>query len=335
MAWERIHGHDAVRRQFQAAYSRGRLGHAYLFTGPAGVGKRLFALELAKALLCESPPAPLSACDRCQSCVLVTAETHPDCTITRKPEDKMELPIATVRELCGTLGLKPTRGLRKVAILEDADDFNEESANAFLKTLEEPPPGSTLVLLATSAESQLATIRSRTQHVPFSPLGPAALAKVLAENEITDRATSDRLIRLAGGSAGQALALSDDAVWDFRTALLHALGSPRIASAPLVEKWSAFVEGAGKEPPAQRARASVVLRLLADLLSQALHLAHGRGGDGLEPLETEKLQQFADKVGVDGLVELLERCVEADYWIDRRVQLPLLAELVVEKISRA
>ncbi|QEL19675.1 DNA polymerase III subunit [Limnoglobus roseus] len=335
MAWERIHGHDAIRRQFQAAFARGRLGHAYLFTGPSGVGKRLFALELAKALLCESPLTPLTACDHCSSCALVTAETHPDVHVSRKLEDKNEYTVDVIAEVCKFLQLTPTRGTRKICLLEDGDDINEQSANKFLKNLEEPYPGTTIVILSTSADAQLPTIRSRCQIVPFSPLGAEAITKILAENEITDRAKADRLVRLAGGSAGQALALSDDAVWDFRATLLQALGSPRIASAPLVEKWSEFVESAGKESPAQRARASVVLRLLADLLSQAMRLAHGGGGDGLEPMEAEKLQRFADKVGVDGLVELLEKCVEADYWIDRRVQLPLLAELVVEKISRS
>lgn len=333
MAWDRIHGHDAIRRQFQTAFARGRLAHAFLFTGPAGVGKRLFAVELAKALLCESSPAELTACDRCSSCALVTAGTHPDCTLTRKPDDKMELPIDTIRELCGTLGLKPTRGSRKVAIIEDADDFNEESANAFLKTLEEPPPGSVIVLLATSAESQLATIRSRTQAVSFSPLGPLALAAVLASNGVTDPAQTERLIRLAGGSAGQALALSDAAVWEFRATLVQAIGATRIASAALAEKWTEFIETAGKESPAQRVRASVALRLLVDLLSQALHLAHDQDRD-VEPQEAEKLRRFAGKVGVDGLVELLEKCIEADYFIDRRVQLALLTEMMVEKLSR-
>ena len=70
MSWDRIRGHDAVRRQFKVAVRRGRLGQAYLFVGPDGVGKRLFATELAKALLCESPPAPLTACDRCPACTL-------------------------------------------------------------------------------------------------------------------------------------------------------------------------------------------------------------------------------------------------------------------------
>jgi len=127
-----------------------RLAHSYLLVGPDGVGKRLFARELAKAFLCEKPPAKLSACDACPSCAQVEAETHPDLLFLRTPKDKHELPVDDMREFCSHVSLKPTRGPRKIGIVEDADDFNASSANSFLKTLEEPPPGALLLLLATT-----------------------------------------------------------------------------------------------------------------------------------------------------------------------------------------
>ena len=110
MSWDRIRGHDEVKRRFQSANARGRLGQAYLFAGPEGVGKRLFARELAKALLCERPPAPLAACDRCPSCAQVEAGTHPDVFAIRTPVGKHELPIEVMREFCSRMALKPARG---------------------------------------------------------------------------------------------------------------------------------------------------------------------------------------------------------------------------------
>src|SRR5581483_12428895 len=96
MAWERIRGHDAARKQLLTAYRRGRLAHAYLFVGPEGVGKRLFATELAKAILCEDRKAErLEACDLCPACMLVDAGTHPDFAACGRPEDSLELPIAS------------------------------------------------------------------------------------------------------------------------------------------------------------------------------------------------------------------------------------------------
>jgi DNA polymerase-3 subunit delta' len=333
MAWERIRGHDAARDQLLNAYCRGRLAHAYLFVGPAGVGKRLFATELAKALLCDRPPAPLTPCDACPSCAQVTAETHPDFFTVRTPEDKHELPVDAVREFCGKLGLKPARGPRKVGVVEDADDFNDESANCFLKTLEEPPPGSVLILLATSDERQLPTIRSRCQVVRFHPLADDALRAVLADHDITDSVRIGRLIRLAGGSPGQALALNDDALWAFRETLVNGVTAARPDPVGFAAAWTKFVEEAGKESAAQRERASLVLRLLMDVLRSALLLAVGAGGD-TDPGEADKFRRLGERVGTDRLADLLEACAEADYQVDRKVQLVLVTESLVDKLTR-
>ena len=109
------------------------------------------------------------------------AGTHPDLLRVARPEDKHELPIRVIRDLCIDLGLKPMSGRRKLAIIDDADDLNDEAANAFLKTLEEPPEGSVLILIATSAEGQLDTILSRCRVVRFDPLPESELAAVLVE----------------------------------------------------------------------------------------------------------------------------------------------------------
>ena len=93
-----------------------------------------------------------------------------------KPEDKHELPISVIRELCDQFGVKPARGSHKVAILDDADDLNEEASNAFLKTLEEPPPGAVLILVGTTPELQKETIVSRCSVVRFDPLPDAEIA---------------------------------------------------------------------------------------------------------------------------------------------------------------
>ena len=110
-----------------------------------------------------------------------------------------------MREFCAQLSRKPTRGSRKIGIVEDADDFNEESANAFLKTLEEPPPGALLLLIATDIGRQLPTILSRCQVVRFASLSDADVAAILEAHAVDDAAKRDRLTRSASGSAGRAL----------------------------------------------------------------------------------------------------------------------------------
>lgn len=334
MAWESIRGHDAAREQILSAHCRGRLAHAYLFAGPPGVGKHRFATELCKAYLCDNPPASLTACDRCPSCIQVMAGTHPDCFVAVTPEDKLELPIDTMREFCSKLALKPSRGTRKVGIVVDADDFNEESANVFLKALEEPPAGSMLVLLATAIDRQLPTIRSRCQVVRFHPLTDEAVGAILTEHGTTDPSRTQRLVRLAGGCPGRALALMDDALWAFRQTLMATLTVAKPDAVAFAAEWAQFVEEAGKEGAAQRERASHSIRLIIDLLQMALRVALG-ATHGIEDVsEQVSVRRLADRIDPDGLADLLDACTDADLHVGRRVQLVLVLEALADRLCR-
>src|SRR5207245_5359792 len=138
-------------------------------------------------LLCEGQVKPdLQACDDCAACRLVDADTHPDFFTLQRPEDKNEMPIGLVQELCAGFSLKSARGHGKVAILDDADDLNEESANCFLKTLEEPPPRSLFILIGAGDDRQLPTILSRCHVVRFRPLADEAVATLLKQHDIQD-----------------------------------------------------------------------------------------------------------------------------------------------------
>jgi DNA polymerase-3 subunit delta' len=335
VSWQRVRGHDALVRSFQQVVRRGRLAHAYLFTGPAGVGKRLFAGELAKALLCEAPPGPdLEACDTCPACLLVEAGTHPDFFTAARPEDKLEFPIEVVRELCQNLSLKPARGRNKIAIIDDADDLNDESANCFLKTLEEPPPRSVLILVGTRPERQLPTIVSRCQVVRFAPLPPAAVAEVLRAQGVADEASVERLARLSGGIPGQAQAMADPALWEFRRTLLEGLTGPRPDTVNLARQWVRFVDEAGKESAAQRRRAALVLRFLIDFLTDALRLGVGGEPRPTEPEDRHFLQALVERADPDRLLEILERCLEGDAHLERRAHLPLTLEALLDAVAQ-
>jgi DNA polymerase-3 subunit delta' len=329
MTWQKIRGHDDVRRRLDSAHARGRLGHAFLLAGPPGVGKRLFATEFAKALLCENPPAALTACGLCPACQQVAANSHPDFTVARTPEDKHELPVEVVRQFCRKLGLKPSRGRRSVGIVEDADDFNEESANCFLKTLEEPAPGSVLLLLTTGTERQLPTILSRCQVLRFHPLPPDEMRTVLADHGVEDAATLERLVRLGNGCPGQALALNDDGLWQFREVAVQLIASAKPDPVGFAIKWMEFIDQAGKESAAQRARASLVIRLLMDFLQTTLRAALGSEGTDARAV------QLATRVGPDAVLALLESCNNGDYLIDRKVQLVLVVESLAGKLCTA
>lgn len=185
-------GHDLQREMFRRALQRGRLGHAYLFSGPRGIGKKQFALLLAQSLLCEKQSAEgMNPCGECSGCRQVLTLAHPDLMLVGLPEGKSELPIETFvgspdkrgREgLCHDLSLAPMHGGFRVAIIDDADCMNIASANALLKTLEEPGPRSVLILITEDAEQVIRTIRSRCQQVNFGALADAELQAILKHN---------------------------------------------------------------------------------------------------------------------------------------------------------
>jgi DNA polymerase III subunit delta' len=333
MAWSRIVGHDAWIAGFREVSRRGRLAHAYLFVGPAGIGKRTFAIELAKAYLCENPPEPLTACDRCAACLLVDAGTHPDFFLVAKPEDKNELPIETMRGLCAGFGLKTARGRGKFAVLEGADDLNEESSNCFLKTLEEPPPRSVFVLIGTDVERQMPTIRSRCHIVRFAPLSADTVRSLLEKSELPDKSMIPRLVRLAEGSPGQALALADPELWKFRNRLLSALAKPPLDSLNLGKEFVAFAEEAGKEGAAQRARVALVLRLLIAGLRDALRI--GLGEPAPEGEDAQTLQALSRNMGPDEIAGVIERILQTEIQLDRYIQVSLVVEGLVDALSGA
>ena len=141
----------------------------------------------------------------------------------------------------------------------------------------------------------------------------------------------ERSIRLSGGSAGQALALNDEEFWKLRNGLLDGLLGTRPHFGQLVDAWKNYYEGGGKETRWHRLRVSLVLRFLVEALQQALRMTHGADVAGLDASEAARLRAFADRLGPDRLLELIDKCVEADYFVERRVQIILLVESVVER----
>jgi DNA polymerase-3 subunit delta' len=336
MAWQRVRGHDGVVEAFRTAVVRGRLAHAYLFTGPTGVGKHLFAVELAKALLCEAPrtPGALEACDRCTSCTLIDAETHPDFFPVARPADAHEFPIELMRELCHSFSMRSARGRGKVVVIDVADDLNAESANCFLKTLEEPPPGSVLILVGSSADRQLPTVVSRCQVVRFAPLPPNVVADLLAEQGVGDAATRERLARLSGGSPGLARDLADPDTLGFRRKLIDVLCGSAPDTVALAKDWMEVVEAAGAESVAQRGRARLLIRLLADAFANALTVRQGAAPCRAAAEDLPPLTALAERLGTERLLGLLERCLEADMQVERRVQLILVVEGLLDALGQ-
>jgi DNA polymerase-3 subunit delta' len=345
MAWQTIEGHDAVVEKLRRALTRKRLASSFLFTGPAGIGKRSFALRFAQSLLCQNrPEAALDPCGTCQSCTMALAGTHPDIEVVSKPEDKAFLPVELFlgdlhhrgREgLCHWIGLKPFMGGRRIAIIDDADHFNDAGANCLLKTLEEPPPNSVLILIGTSPARQLPTIRSRCQLIRFRPLSEETVSRLLAANKLAkDPADAARLARRSEGSVQQAVAMADEELWKCRRELLEFLSADRLDSVALAPKITEFVDAAGKEAPARRARFRQVVTFAADFYRR---MVYARSNSPLPadeeisgPLETAAAHFPGDAIVA---ADCLQRCLDALEQIDRNANQGTLIEAWLDDLA--
>jgi DNA polymerase-3 subunit delta' len=334
--WHSVRGHDRVVEDLRKGLAQGRFPHAFLFVGPEGVGKKTFAVTLAQALLCERvPETALDPCGTCPSCLQVKAGTHPDLLQVERPEDKHELPIKVIRDLCLDLGLKPMHGSRRVAIVDDADDLNDEAANAFLKTLEEPPPGSVLILVGMSAEVQLDTIVSRCRVVRFEPLPHDELAAVLLEQGVTaDPAEAARLADLAEGSVNRALGLADPELERFRRDLIDTLADPRGFDPPaLAGKLGAFIKEAGKERIDQRGRARLLFGELARFFRGLLWQTAGLDPPNPDPDDRRAVALLAERLEPEDVFLLADRCLAADYHLQRQGYMPLILDSLTHDLG--
>ena len=165
--WDDIVGQDRVARFLRSASTDGEhVSHAYLFVGPPGSGKATAARALACALLCDD-----NGCGACAECYRVRRGGHPDVHLI-EPEGAAGYLVEQVREIIHDVSLAPIDGRHKIYIVSDADLFNDSSANAFLKTLEEPPDDVVIILMAHSFDAVLPTIASRCQVVRFRRIPP-------------------------------------------------------------------------------------------------------------------------------------------------------------------
>lgn len=173
MPFSDVIGHERPKAILQTALRHDRIAHAYLFHGEEGIGKQLVALRFAQAINCESGDGPEGpdACGRCRSCLQIEARTHPD-FLAIAPDAEMANPqikIEQIRELEQQIVYQPLVGRKKIFLINDADRMTLGAANALLKTLEEPPGHSVLLLVSGRPSALPATVRSRCQSLRFAP----------------------------------------------------------------------------------------------------------------------------------------------------------------------
>lgn len=204
MPFKEILGQQRAKRYFSQVMARERLPHAYLFTGIGGVGKSSLARAFGMTLNCRRPAAG-DACGVCASCRQIRQGRFPDFLVL-EPEGQ-SLGIEQIRELQRCLGYAPAQGRYRIALIRQADRLTPEAANAFLKTLEEPPPANLFILSTTEQRNLPPTVVSRCQRVAFQPLPAPVIRDALLQRGKIDPDAAEVLACHARGSLGRALEL--------------------------------------------------------------------------------------------------------------------------------
>lgn len=206
-----IIGQPAVVSVLRSALASGRPHHAYLFDGPEGIGKATTAKALMAALNCMAPPSVGDACGSCESCLKISSGSHPDFIVAH-----MELAglADEIERLIKRLCFRPVEGRAQVVLIDPADQLTAPTAlvaaNRLLKTLEEPRPDTHFVLISTSANGLLQTIRSRCQRLRFVPLSDDLIRQALQTQHALDEETALSVTALSQGSLGKAVRCAQD-----------------------------------------------------------------------------------------------------------------------------
>ena len=316
--WRTVIGHDWAVDLLSGAIKHDRIGHAYLITGPSQIGKTTLALTFAQALNCTSQqtqvvggglfndpallpdPKSLIPCGECRTCQLIADHRHPDVRLI-EPEvsgrGKATLKIETIRDLQHDLNLAAYEAKFKVAILTDFEAATIGAANAFLKTLEEPPSNVILLLTANDGDTLLSTITSRCRTVGLRPLPTDLIEQSLATRWRIPAEQAQLLAHLADGRLGWAVQASQDKAIlktrdDQLEALYDALAGKRAARFALADKLTRKPE-----------RLPDLLQTWLSWWRDALILVEQRGSNGRSPLTNIDQQEHLNRYAKDWVSE--------------------------------
>ncbi|MFN2353758.1 MAG: DNA polymerase III subunit delta' [Desulfopila sp.] len=308
-------GQRRAKSLLEKSLSCGRIAHAYLFRGPEGVGKTLFAAAMAKALNCRVS-GPAGACGQCASCRKYDSGNHPDYTV-EKPE-KGVIKIERVRQLTKSLSFPPYESQWRVVVLEDIHTMRPEAANSLLKTLEEPPEGNVLILTAETSKSILPTMSSRCQIIPFFPLGLEETAVILRIQHNFDAEQAGLLARLAEGSPGKAL-------------LLH--------QTDMIATWRGVTEVLSNEELRSERHCATVMQWAADMADLKENLVPLLGllrlwlRDQLDEIEDDEQQRHRGAKTQQRVFESMEAVDQAERQLARNCNRLLVCEMLLFRLQ--
>lgn len=315
-------GHEWAVEMLKQHLLHGQVRHAYLFTGPSGLGRRTLALRFAQALNCPAAPVPGEPCRECKTCRQIEAMNYPDLAVVQSETEGGVLKVEQIRQVQHSLSLKPYQGAYRVALFLRFQEANPNAANALLKTLEEAPSYVVLILTADNAEQLLPTIVSRCEVLRLRPLPVERLESYLTALG-ADPSTSRLLAHVCGGRPGYARALMEHPeALDFRRERLDDL--PKLLRSGRRERF-AYAEALAKDKETFR---NVLLLWLSFWRDVLLRVA-GSEGPMINVDCSEEIGEQAVRLTLreaHRLVVNLEGAVER---LEKNANARLLAEVVL------
>lgn len=321
MTFSRVLGHERQKEILRRALASGRLAHAYLFEGPEGVGKRLTALALARAVFCRQG----TGCGDCISCRKVDHNNHPDLHILEA--DGTSIKIDQVRGLQKELSYRPLEAPKKVCLIDGAERLNPAAGNALLKTLEEPTGEALLILLASQPERVLGTIRSRCQRLPFSRLPRHRIKEVLCDRLGIDETEGHILAALSEGSFKKALGRDKDLYLSRRKEILKALCAlPTKSVLPVFDLARQLAE--------QKEHLPDILEIIQAFYRDLLLFLHGRAETEWVNVDlADKVRRNAARETIASLLQKLDAVTASHRHLERNVNRQLAMEILLLKLA--
>ncbi|WP_298036845.1 DNA polymerase III subunit delta' [uncultured Desulfuromonas sp.] len=321
MTFTQILGHQRQKDILRRAVASGRLAHAYMFEGAEGIGKRLMALALVRAVFCLKG----TGCGDCTACRKVDHHNHPDLHILEP--DGAAIKIDQVRALQKELSFRPLEATKKTCLIDGAEKLNPAAGNALLKTLEEPPGDTLLILMTPQPEGVLSTIRSRCQRLPFSRLGREHLKEALAERLGVDETEAHVLAALSEGSFKKALGKHRDLFLERRKDLLKTLtGLSQGSILPLFDLAEALAKEKESLPD--------ILEIFQAFFRDLLLFHHGRPEQELVNIDLlETIHRRAGRETDSSLLRKLGAINASRQQLDRNVNRQLALDVLLMQLA--
>ncbi len=338
MTFSDILAQDHITDHFRKTIASNHLSHAYIFTGQDGIGKTLLAKEFSKAIFCSEKSD--DSCNLCHNCVRIEKNHHPDIHWIEIEEKAKFLKIDNIRDLQHSVKLSPVESNYKIFIIKEADRMNEEASNCLLKTLEEPPPNTIIILIANSLTPVKETIKSRCQIIRFHPIPTHIIEDQLINRFNADTSKVGWISRFCNGSLGNAFELLEDNFYEKNNDIVNRISVSSIDNLLLAEEvidtYLGSSETLEEKRQSLRRILNCILQFYRDILVVKIRNIYGAGKKA-PPLFNEDredaLQRCADYLTQKQITDIINDILESIKYIDYNLNINILVENIFTRIA--